>query len=128
MRNAVRSWESGRVAFPIPRDVGTSGRRQPALDPVDLLRPRLARAAAEVGVEEEVEGLGEVAEAVDAGALDVVGREAVFLRLGEGGARDGEGLGLEGELVLRGVADEDQAGLARELARLEGLEGLGQPG
>ena len=35
--------------------------------------------------------------------------------------------GLEGELVLRPVADQDQPGLARQLAGLEGAEGFGKP-
>ena len=67
-----------------------------------------------------------MAEGVDAGDLGLVGLQA-FLGLGELRAGDGEALGLEGQLVLRAVADDDQARLARELATAPSKERPAKP-
>ena len=65
-----------------PARLSSSGRGQPASDPADLLRPSRASAAAAVGVEEEVEGLGQVAKAVDPGDPDLVACELSSSGLG----------------------------------------------
>src|SRR5436305_7164817 len=96
----------------------TSGRRQPMTNPAEVVGPLGADPASGVSVEEEVEGLDHVAEAIDPCPVDLV--RALALGLGQRGAGDGEGLGLQGQLVLEAVADDNQARLARELARLEG--------
>src|SRR5271165_7647131 len=111
-----------------PARISSSGRGQPAPDPADLLRPSRASAAAAVGVEEAIKGLGQVTKAVDPGDPDLAGGEFFILGLGNQGARDGEGLGLQGQLVLGALAHQDQPGLAGQLARLKGPEGFGEPG
>ena len=89
-----------------PVGIGTPGRRsrrrglrgaEPVAERAEFAVPGGVEAASDVGAEEQVERLVEVAEGVDPPLDGLEAGDAVLL--GERGAGDGQGLGLDRQVV-----------------------------